>query len=198
MNYKDITEALADLQRNIWDLEEIYVENGGEVTEEAEQKERAAEEIRQLLNTEGIDALGEWLKSLEDRKAELKAQRDFVARKIKATEGSIEFVKAQIRSVLDATETDKVKGSLGYSFARTTSTKTSVLEDQLDEKYLELATEGARNLGLPGYIDVALKTTGTRIREWAEANGGDGAEFIQTDTADTVRFTKPRASKKED
>lgn len=198
MNYQDIQEAIASMQRAVWQLEDIYVENGGEVTEETEEKEALIEGIRELLTTEGIDALGEWLKSLEDRKAELKAQRDFVARKIKATEGSIEFVKGAVRQVLDATGTDKVKGALGYSFARTESSKTSVLTEDLDNKWLEAATEAARAAGLPGYVDVELKTTGTRIKEWAAENGGEGEEYLSTETAPSVRFTKPRAAKKED
>lgn len=198
MNYQDIQEAIASMQRAVWQLEDIYVENGGEVTEETEEKEALIEGIRELLTTEGIDALGEWLKSLEDRKAELKAQRDFVARKIKATEGSIEFVKGAVRQVLDATGTDKVNGSLGYSFARTESSKTSVLTEDLDNKWLEAATEAARSAGLPGYVDVELKTTGTRIKEWAAENGGEGEEYLSTETAPSVRFTKPRAAKKED
>lgn len=198
MNYQDIQEAIASMQRAVWQLEDIYVENGGEVTEETEEKEALIEGIRELLTTEGIDALGEWLKSLEDRKAELKAQRDFVARKIKATEGSIEFVKGAVRQVLDATGTDKVKGSLGYAFARTESSKTSVLTEDLDNKWLESATEAARAAGLPGYVDVELKTTGTRIKEWAAENGGEGEEYLSTETAPSVRFTKPRAAKKED
>ena len=195
MNYKDITTLLADLQNEIWKLEDLYVENGGEVTEETEDQEALVEGIRELLNTDGVDALGEWLKSLEDKKAELKAQRDFVNRKIKANENSIEFVKATIRRVMDATETDKVKGALGYSFARTESNKTTVLTDALDDKYLDLATDAARDAGLPAYVDVVLKTTGTQIKAYAEANNGEGAEYLETETAPTIRFTKPRASK---
>lgn len=195
MTYKDITDALAQLQRTIWEAEEAYIENGGEVTDATEQLEQAADEIRELLTTDGVDSLGEWLKSLEDRKAELKAQKDFVARKIAATEGSIDFVKATIRRVLDLTGTDKVKGSLGYSFAKATSSKTSVLQESLDDEWLEAATEAARNAGLPPYVDVALKTTGTRIKEWAAENGGEGEEYLHTENTDTVRFTKPRASK---
>ena len=198
MKYNDIQEAIASMQHAIWQLEDIYVENGGEVTEETEEKEALIEGVRELLTTEGIDSLGEWLKSLEDRKAELKAQRDFVARKIKATESSIDFVKAAIRQVLDATETEKVKGSLGYSFARTESTKTSVLDEKLDADYLEAATNAARDAGLPSYVDVVLKTTSTAIKAWAEVNGGEGEEYLNTETAPTIRFTKPRSAKKEE
>lgn len=55
-----------------------------------------------------------------------------------------------------------------------------------------------RNAGLPGFIDVALKTNGTRIADWAETHDGEGAAFVTVSETPTVTFRKPKAAKKED
>ena len=196
MTYKEITEAIAALTDASYRLEELYIESEGEVTEESEELDAAADDIRRLLLSEGVDSLGEWLKGLEDRKRELRAQKDFVCRKIAALDKSVEFVKATISAVLEATGTEKVRGSLGYSFARTESSRTTLREEALDDEYLDMVTEAVRAAGLPGYVDVALKTNATRVKEWADSHDGEGAGFVETTTAPSVRFTKPRANTK--
>ena len=80
-----------------------------------------------------------------------------------------------------------------YSFAKATSTKSSVLTDALDDAYLDLVTEAARAAGLPGCIDVELKTTTSRLNEAGE----DFAVFVDVETSDTVKFTKPRKAAEE-
>lgn len=197
-NYKDIAEALSALNEAKFRLENAYIEGEGEVTEETEAQEEIIAQLKGLLAGEGIDILGQWLKSVEDAKAELKAQKDFVSRRIAACDNTIDFVKAKIYEIMKATGQDKVKGSLGYSFTRTESRKSTVLTDALDDAYLDLATEAARAAGLPAYVDVVLKTTTGRINEYAEANDGEGAAFVSVETSPAVRFAKPRASKKED
>ena len=57
MNNKEIANAIADLCRATNTLEELYIENGGEVTEEAAEKEEQIEAIKALLTGEGIDEL---------------------------------------------------------------------------------------------------------------------------------------------
>ena len=65
MNNKDINAALAALNEGMCLLEEEYIENGGEVTETTEAMEAQIESIRTLLEGEGIDSLGRWLKTKE-------------------------------------------------------------------------------------------------------------------------------------
>lgn len=197
-NYKDIAEALSALNEAKFRLENAYIEGEGEVTEETEAQEEIIAQLKGLLAGEGIDILGQWLKSVEDAKTELKAEKDFVSRRISACDNTIDFVKAKIYEIMEATGQEKVKGSLGYSFTRTESRKSTVLTDALDEAYLDLATEAARAAGLPAYVDVALKTTTGRINEYAEANDGEGAAFVSVETSPAVRFAKPRASKKDE
>ena len=116
MNNKDINAALTALNESVFLLEEEYMENGGEVTESTEQQEQYIEELKSLLEDEGIDSLGRWLKSKEDLIKTLKAERDSVTRQIKKTEEGIEYIKSQIYQVLTAIGKDKVKGTF-YSFA---------------------------------------------------------------------------------
>ena len=77
------------------------------------------------------------------------------------------------------------------------SEKTTLDTEKMDERWLDAVTEAARNAGLPGYIDVALKTTATRVKEWAQTHEGQGDMYLITDTADAVRFTKPRKAKED-
>ena len=191
MDYKELNQILANLDQAMVTLEETYVENEGEVTEETEQMEAQISGLQELLTTDGIDLLGGWLKSKEDRKKALKAEKDYITRQMSAIDETIEFIKTKVNQILVATGQEKVKGARGYSFAATTSTKSEVLKDALNDKYLELAQAGARANGLPDWVEVVLKTTTTELRE----AGGDALEYLEETTTPSVRFTKPRASK---
>ena len=83
---------------------------------------------------------------------------------------------------------DKAKGAF-YSFTKYVSEKSSVNQDEVDRLYLDMATSAAHDAGLPAYIDVVLKTNTTALKEWG------ATDLINTDTADAVRFTKPRGGK---
>ena len=187
MNYTQISDALAALSKTTRTLEDAYCDNGGEVTEETEALEATKEALRELLTTEGVDSLGRWLKAKQDEIETAKAEKAAADRRLKSLKASEDFIKHEIRFILNATETEKVKGTY-YSFAKATSTKSSVLTDALDDAYLDLVTEAARAAGLPGCIDVALKTTTSRLNEAGE----DFAVFVDVETSDTVKFTKPR------
>lgn len=188
MTPTEIYEALESLKRAQDSLEEAYINNGGELTEETEAGEAEVESIRRLITGDGIDSLGRWLKSKEDEKAAWKAEKAAADRRIKAVDKTIEYIKTVITHVMQETGTEKAKGKY-YSFSAYDSTKTQVLTDMLDAQYLDLVTEAARNAGLPGCIDVALKTTATRLQ------GAEGMEdFVLVDTTPSVKFTKPRKS----
>lgn len=188
MKNNDIQDALATLARLSELLEEKYIENEGEVTEETEEMEERMDAIRDLLQNDGIDALGRWLKVKEDEVKMWKAEKAAADRKVKAAQGSVDFVKAKIAEVMDAVGMEKAKGAY-YSFSKYVSEKSAVDQDELDRIYLDIATSAARAAGLPDYVEVQLKTTTTALKE------ADATEFIQTSTADAVRFTKPRGGK---
>ena len=190
MNTKEINAALASLNATAWNLESAYIENGGEVTEETEELENRLAAVRELLTTEGVDSLGRWLKAKQDEITAAKAEKAAADSRIKALQKTEEYIKGEISRILIATGTEKVKGTY-YSFQQSTSTKTYVLTEALDDAYLDLVTKAARAAGLPGCIDVSLKTTSTRLKD----AGDDFAAFVEVDCQPSVKFTKPRAVK---
>ena len=77
MTLQEMNQVLAQLSQATSNLEEMYAENEGEITEATEQAEEQISCLKQLLNTEGVDLLGRWLKGKEDRKKALKAEKDY-------------------------------------------------------------------------------------------------------------------------
>ena len=189
MNNKDINAVLAALNESVFLLEEEYMENGGEVTESTEQQEQYIEELKSLLEDEGIDSLGRWLKSKEDLIKTLKAERDSVTRQIKKTEEGIEYIKYQIYQVLTAIGKDKVKGTF-YSFAPAISRKTEVDKEVLEDKYLSIVNNALEQI-LPPWVTFKISAS-------VKAIPGDceelPSEFKVIETP-TCKFTKPRAKK---
>ena len=193
MDYKELQDILSSLDYASYKLEQTYAENEGEVTEDTEMMEAEITALRTLLNTEGVDFLGRWLKGKEDRKKAIKAEKDYLSRQIDAIDNNIAFIKAKIREVMDATGCEKVRGSLGYSFSATTSTKTEVDKEVLKARYAEKAERAIREAGIPEYVTITL---GASVKAF------DGAVYPEEDLAifetietPTVRFTKPRGNK---
>lgn len=192
MNNKDINAALAALNETLFLLDEEYMENGGEVTETTEAMEQEIESLKALLEGEGIDSLGRWLKSKEDLIKTLKAERDAVTRQIKKTEEGIEYIKGQIYNVLTALEKDKVKGTF-YSFAPAISRKTEVDKEILEDKYLASVNNALEQI-LPPWVTYKLSASVKAIP--TEYEGHLPEEFRVVETP-TCKFTKPRAKKEE-
>ena len=190
MNNKDINAVLAALNESVFLLEEEYMENGGEVTESTEQQEQYIESLKALLEDEGIDSLGRWLKSKEDLIKTLKAERDSVSRQIKKTEDGIEFIKSQIYKVLTAIGKKEVKGTF-YSFAPAISRKTEVDKDLLEKAFLKKVTKAVQKV-LPPWVSVKLSASVSAVPEEMEL-----PHYFRVVWANTCRFKKPRA-KKED
>lgn len=193
MNNREINEKLAALALASMALEEMYIENGGEVTEETQALETEINAVRDLLTTTGVDALGRWLKGKEDERKQLKAEKDYLAARIRSVENTIDYIKEQIGKVLRETGCEKMKGIDGYSFTQSVSTKSALRSEALDEAYLDMVTEAARNAGLPSCIDVALKTTASRLIEAGEDYSG----YVETTSEESVTFRKPRSRKEE-
>ena len=194
-NKPNVREILSYLRFAQDELEGLYEETGGEVTAETEEKEKLVDDLKIALK-DGTDDLGRWLKSTEDKIAALKAEKAAADRRIKASTNTMAYIKLLIAEAMHQLGEDKIEGTF-YSFAATTSTKRTCDTAALDEEYLELATEAARNAGLPGCIDVALKTNTTRLQEWANNNDGDMEQFVLVSEEPAVRFTKPRKADEE-
>ena len=193
MDYKEMNQVLADLDQAMVTLEETYIENDGEVTEETEKMEAQISGLKELLTGEGIDLLGGWLKAKEDRKKSLKAEKDYITRQMSAIDETIEFIKTKVNQILVATGQEKVKGARGYSFAATISSKTEVDKDVLKRCYGDLVEDAIRKAGVPAYIGVSLTASSTKAKEEGVQDGDE--EIFVTTEKPSVRFTKPRASK---
>jgi hypothetical protein len=190
MNNRDITAALSALEEASFLLEEEYEMNGGEVTEETEAQEEYIESLKALLEDEGIDSLGRWLKSKEDLIKTLKAERDSVTRQIKKTEDGIEYIKTQIFNVLTALGKEKVKGTF-YSFAPSISRKTEVDKERLEEHYLGMVNNALEQI-LPPWVSFKLSASVKAVPEGAELP--DIFKVVETPSC---KFVKPRAKKEE-
>ena len=193
MDYKEMNQILAELDQAINSLEELYIDGGGEITEETEQMEEHISGLKELLTKDGIDLLGAWLKAKEDRKKSLKAERDYITRQMAAIDETIEFIKGKVNQVMVAIGQDKIKGDRGYSFAATTSVKTEVDKDVLKTIYADRIEEAIRTAHIPAYVGVTLTASSTKAAEFGVVEGDE--EIFHTTETPSVRFTKPRASK---
>ena len=188
-----MNQVLANLDQAVNSLEELYIEGGGEITEETEHMEEHISGLKELLTKDGIDLLGAWLKAKEDRKKSLKAERDYITRQMAAIDETIEFIKGKVNQVMVATGQDNIKGGRGYSFAATTSVKTEVDKDVLKTIYADRIEEAIRNAHIPAYVGVTLTASTTKAAEFGVVEGDE--EIFHTTETPSVRFTKPRASK---
>ena len=193
MDYKEMNQVLATLDQATIALEETYMENEGEITEETEQMEQEISSLQELLTTEGIDLLGGWLKAKEDKKKSLKAEKDYITRQMAAIDETIDFIKDKVTEVMKATGQEKIKGDRGYSFTATHSVKTDVDKDVLKALYADKVEEAIRAAHIPAYIGVSLTASSTKANELGIMEG-DG-EIFSTTEKDTVTFRKPKASK---
>lgn len=194
MNNTEIRDALSRLHEMEYFLEEEYENNGGEVTEHTEEQESAIAALRELLTTEGVDSLGRWLKAKEDQIKTLKAEKDSVTRQINAANNTIEYIKTQINALMVQTGMEKVKGTF-YSFAPTTSVKTEVDKEILNQMFLdqvEKKLRGGKKPIIPADVTITLGASVKMIPEGANLP----AYFTRVECP-SVRFTKPRASKED-
>ena len=192
MDYKELQQALSQLEEVMNNLEELYILNEGECTEESEKMEVEVDTLKELLSGDGIDMLGRWLKSKEDRKKSLKAEKDYITRQMASIDKGIEYIKSMINKVMVATGLEKVKGDRGYSFATTTSTKTDINKDVLKALYADKVEEAIRSAHIPAYVGVTLTASSTKATELGVVEGDE--DIFVTMSKPSVRFGKPRAN----
>ena len=200
MTYAEFNEAINQLNAAMADLENLYIENGGEVTEDTEDLETLISLLTGMINKEGLDFLGAWLKGKEDKKKALKAEKDYITRQIEANDRSIEFIKSRIGFVMDIQGVEKTEKSLrGYQFTRTISETTAVDKAVLDILYKEKILGILSDNGIPPYVKVSLSGSSQAYQIAVDNHAvpeGDEAIFSLC-VKPTVRFTKPKASKEE-
>ena len=193
MDYRELNQVLERLDQATRTLEDTYMETEGEVTETTEQLEQEISDLKELISKEGVDLLGGWLKSKEDKKKSLKAEKDYIARQMAAIDETIEFIKGKINQVMVSTGQEKVKGDRGYSFAATISIKTDVNKELLKTLYADKIEEAIRAAHVPAYIGVSLTASSSKAAEFGVIDGDE--DIFSTTVTPSVKFTKPRASK---
>lgn len=193
MNNKEINSLIESLNASMWAFENYMVENEGVCDEASDQMEEQIGILKELLTTEGIDSLGRWLKAKEDEIKSLKAEKDYITRKINAATGTIDYIKTQMNKILTAAQMEEIKGANGYKFQVTTSTKTEVDKDVLKTIYADRIEEAIRAARIPAYVGVTLTASFTKAAEFGIVEGDE--EIFHTTEKPSVRFTKPRASK---
>ena len=193
MNNKEINTLIESLNASMWAFENYMVENDGVCDEASDQMEEQIGILKELLTTEGIDSLGRWLKAKEDEIKSLKAEKDYITRKINAATGTIDYIKTQMNKILTAAQMEEIKGANGYKFQVTTSTKTEVDKDVLKTIYADRIEEAIRAAHIPAYVGVTLTASSAKAAEFGIVEGDE--EIFHTTEKPSVRFTKPRASK---
>ena len=195
MNNKEINSLIESLNASMWAFENYMVENDGVCDEASDQMEEQIGILKDLLTTEGIDSLGRWLKAKEDEIKSLKAEKDYITRKINAATGTIDYIKSQMNKLLKASGMAEIKGANGYKFQVTTSTKTEVDKDVLKTIYADRIEEAIRAAHIPAYVGVTLTASSTKAAEFGIMEGDE--EIFHTTEKPSVRFTKPRATREE-
>lgn len=193
MNNKEINSLIESLNASMWAFENYMVENEGVCDEASDQMEEQIGILKELLTTEGIDSLGRWLKAKEDEIKSLKAEKDYITRKINAATGTIDYIKTQMNKILTAAQMQEIKGANGYKFQVTTSTKTEVDKEMLKALFLdkvEKKLRGGKNPVIPADVTFSLGASVSLVPEGAVLP----SYYIRT-SSPSCKFTKPRASK---
>ena len=193
MNNKEINSLIESLNASMWAFENYMVENDGVCDEASDQMEEQIGILKELLTTEGIDSLGRWLKAKEDEIKSLKAEKDYITRKINAATGTIDYIKTQMNKILTAAQMEEIKGAHGYKFQVTTSIKTEVDKEILKELFLdkvEKKLRGGKNPVIPADVTFSLGASVSLVPEGAVL-----PSYYKRTSSPSCKFTKPRASK---
>lgn len=193
MNNKEINSLIESLNASMWAFENYMVENDGVCDEASDQMEEQIGILKELLTTEGIDSLGRWLKAKEDEIKSLKAEKDYITRKINAATGTIDYIKTQMNKILTAAQMEEIKGANGYKFQVTTSIKTEVDKEILKELFLdkvEKKLRGGKNPVIPADVTFSLGASVSLVPEGAVL-----PSYYKRTSSPSCKFTKPRASK---
>ena len=191
MKPSEINEKLYRLSWLRDQLEAMYMENEGEVTEETEQIEEEIGIIQSLLDEEP-DELGRYLVSIEDSVARFKAEENAIAARRKRLESYMEFVKATARKLVVAQEgRTEIKGQL-YKFKASVSSKTSADMDAIGAEFGKRLENALKDMNFPAWLKCELNAS------VKEAKAGDKEEFGKYFTvteSEALSFTKPRKTK---
>ena len=185
---QEFRERLGKYNRIAEELEDQYIENGGEVTEETTDLEGVKALVKDAVQND-CDNFGRYIAYKKEEKDRWKAEKGAIDRHIKAVDNSISFFTDLILEAMKALDTNRVKGDL-YGFTKTVSETTKVDSELVNERYLAIAEKAIRAAGVPDYIQIKLEAKVSLVPEGAEL-----PDVFIVDKKDAIRFTKPRAAK---
>ena len=193
MTYKELNDALERVDQVAFNLERMYMENEGEVTEETQNLEAVYNDLKELIAGQGLDLLGGWLKAKEDRKEALKTERAYINSQIEAIDDTIDFIKDRVCLVMRRCNLEKTeKSTRGYSFARFNAVKTEVDKEELNAAYKDEVEAVLRDNGIiPDDVTITLGASVSMLDD-------DCAElpaYYKRTITPSVRFNKPRIKK---
>lgn len=172
------------------ELDEIYTENGGEVTEETEKAEALLAELETMAQEvvkeiiDNSDAYAEITLNKEAQRkvleAELKAVKEEQKKAIARYEAKINYIKRgedfwkenflRAMDYADVTKIGGAKSKLLHSISIRNTQAVEVDEAILTEKYSERLREF--QLGLPNYLTAELKVSKTELKKEPEMPEG--------------------------
>lgn len=157
----ELTNEVIDLDMQ---LDQMYQDNEGEITEETEQLEAMRAEIEDKI-CQAPDNFAAWYKNTD---AEIKAKKDAKGEmvkkydsKIKALENKKEWIKSEILNAMKAKELLKLKGE-EFSVSVKTSDRLEVEEEVALANYLSKIDEF--NSTLPDWLKVSPKIDKTALK----------------------------------
>lgn len=184
------------------ELDEIYTENGGEVTEETEKAEALLAELETMAQEvvkeiiDNSDAYAEITLNKEAQRkvleAELKAVKEEQKKAVARYEAKINYIKRgedfwkenflRAMDYADVTKIGGAKSKLLHSISIRNTQAVEVDEAILTEKYSERLREF--QLALPNYITAELKVSKTELKK--EPEMPEGATLVMNKSV-TIR-----------
>lgn len=167
MKTSEIYEKIAILDNINKALEAEYIDGGGEVTATTEQLESERQAVAELLEGDGIDGLGRWLKGKQDEEKALKAEAAKIKRLRDANARTQEHIRQLVGDILRATGQDRVKGTC-YTFKQYTSDKCAADTALLKERYHDAALAAIHAAGIPVWVTLTLGASASLVPEGQE------------------------------
>lgn len=187
--YSETRQALYELKRIQFQLNNEYEENGGEVTESTLYKEELIAAIRFMLNNGGgIDGLGRLLNSVKADIDQYKAEIEFLKRQQKKSESFQDDILECINMAMEEMDEEKMKGSFGYSFTQHVASSTKPDTKLIKELFYDDVEKAIREAGVcPEHITFTLSASSSKLKE-----GEEMPDYFVTTSRGRATYRKPR------
>lgn len=189
MTTKEFNELMARIYGAGQELDSLYCESEGEVTEQTENLEAEIYAMLQILAGDGIDDLGRTKMRIAHEIEDTKAIIKHLQAKVKRLEGFSDRINYLVGAALRLLGQDKVKGTLGYSFTQYTSDTCRADDAAIKELFQNKAVECLKANGFPEWITCKLSASISMVPEGVEL-----PEYFTRTITETSKFGKPRSA----